>query len=163
VTDGGPSRPEVRQLLASLVASKPGGRIAEAGTAFGEGARAMTEALGPTATLVSVEPDSDRFAHAQHVLAGSKAEIVHGRWQDVLPDRAPPDLIFLDGGVTESGLHAAIHLLTPGGILVKDDMTPGRPIEGDPIREILLGDARLAAVELLTSPESAVIVAVRRA
>jgi predicted O-methyltransferase YrrM len=163
MTDGGSSLPEVRKLLTSLVASKPSGRIAEAGTAFGEGTRAMAEALGPTATLISVELDVDRFMHAREALAGLDVELVCGQWQDLLPDRAPFDLIFLDGGVTESGLLAAVDLLAPGGLLIKDDLTPGRPIEGDPIREVLLYDARLAGVEILASQESAVIVAVRRA
>ncbi len=49
-----------------------------------------------------------------------------------------------------------------GGLLVKDDLTPGRPVEGDAAREFLLRDPRLAAVEILTTPRSAAIVAVRR-
>jgi hypothetical protein len=51
----------------------------------------------------------------------------------------------------------------PGGILVKDDLTPGRRIEDDPVREAFLRDERLVGVELLTTPETAAIVAVRRA
>jgi hypothetical protein len=38
-------------------------------------------------------------------------------------------------------------------------MTPGRPVDGDEIREFLLRDPRLAATEFLVSPEMAVIVA----
>ena len=41
-------------------------------------------------------------------------------------------------------------------------MTPGRAIDGDEIREFLLRDARLAATEILVSPEMAVIVAAKR-
>ncbi|HEY6018237.1 MAG TPA: hypothetical protein VIU16_15735, partial [Gaiellaceae bacterium] len=83
-----------------------------------------------------------------------------GRWQDVLPQRAPFDLLFFDaGGIDES----VIDLLAPGGILVKDDMTPGRAIEGDRVRELLLRNPRLESVELLTTPDAAAIVAVRRA
>ncbi len=40
-------------------------------------------------------------------------------------------------------------------------MTPGRPIDGDEIREFLLRDSRLAATEILVSPEIAAIVAAR--
>ncbi|HEY6029047.1 MAG TPA: hypothetical protein VIU44_00705, partial [Gaiellaceae bacterium] len=58
---------------------------------------------------------------------------------------------------------SVIDLLAPGGILVKDDMTPGRAIDGDPVRELLLRNPRLEAVELLTTPDAAAIVAVRRA
>jgi predicted O-methyltransferase YrrM len=123
----------------------------------------MSDALGPTATLVSVEPVRERFDHASKVLAGSRAELIHGRWQDVLPERAPFDLIFFDGGLTEDGLDAAIDLLAPGGILVKDDLTPGRATTGDPVRELLLLDERVLGVEVLTTLHTAAIVAVRHA
>ena len=39
--------------------------------------------------------------------------------------------------------------LKPGGILVKDDMSPGRPVDGDEVREFLLRDPRLASAEIL--------------
>jgi hypothetical protein len=53
-------------------------------------------------------------------------------------------------------------LLATGGVLVKDDLAPGRPVDGDPVREFLLRDPRLAAAEILTTPTAAAIVAVRR-
>jgi hypothetical protein len=56
-----------------------------------------------------------------------------------------------------------IDLLAPGGVLVKDDLTPGRPVEGDPTRAALLLDPRVEATEILVTPEMACIVAVRRA
>ena len=55
-----------------------------------------------------------------------------------------------------------VEIGTAGGLLVKDDLTPGRPVEGDAAREFLLRDPRLAAVEILTTSRSAAIVAVRR-
>ena len=70
----------------------------------------------------------------------------------------------MDGGlrpVTEKKRDAILDLVEAGGLLVKDDMTPGRPIEGDEVREFLLRDRRLAAAEILVTPEMAVIVAVR--
>lgn len=163
MTDGGTSLPEVRRLLGCLVASKPSGRIAEIGTAFGVGTRAMADALGAGATLVSVEPDGERLAQAHRALADANVELVLGQWQEILPGRAPFDLIFFDGGISESGLQAAIDLLAPGGILVKDDMTPGLPIQGDRVREILLLDERVQSVEVLTTPHTAAVIATRRA
>ncbi len=165
MTGGGSSIPEVQRLLAMLVASKPGGRVAEIGTAFGEGAQAIVSALSAEATFVTVEPDAARYAHARTALAGSRAEIVNARWQDVLPARAPFDLIFFDGGTqTElvDRLGDVIDLLSPGGILVKDDLTPGVPIETDSLRVALLEDSRLEAVELLVTAGMAVIIAGRR-
>src|ERR1700746_892566 len=44
---GAYSIPEVQQLVATLVASKPGGRVAEIGTSYGDGAKAIVAVLPP--------------------------------------------------------------------------------------------------------------------
>lgn len=67
--------------------------------------------------------------------------------------------MFADSGNYDS--EQILRLLEPGGILVKDDLTPGRPVEGDPIREFLLRDSRLVSAEILTTPQTAAIVGVR--
>jgi len=70
----------------------------------------------------------------------------------------------VDGGlrpVTPEKRDVILALVETGGLLVKDDMSPGRPVEGDEIREFLLRDPRLAATEILVSPEMAVIVAAK--
>jgi predicted O-methyltransferase YrrM len=161
VTAGGSSIPEVQRLLAVLAASKANGRLAEIGTAFGEGAKAIVGSMGPEATFVTVEPDPQRYAVASSVLAGTRAEILNARWEDVLPERGPFDLIFFDGGGLTATLKEVIALLAPGGLLVKDDLTPGRAVEGDPVREAFLRDDRLVSIELLATPESAAIIATR--
>ncbi|HZC31512.1 MAG TPA: hypothetical protein VE261_08335 [Gaiellaceae bacterium] len=79
----------------------------------------------------------------------------------MLRERGPFGLVFADAGPYD--WDAIVSLLEPGGLVVKDDLTPGRPIEGDPVREALLRNPRLAAVELLTTPETAAIVAVLKA
>jgi predicted O-methyltransferase YrrM len=162
MTEGGSSVAEVQALLAALVASKPHGRIAELGTAFGEGARAIAASLGPGATFVTVEPDPERFAIAQRVLEGTRAEVLNAKWEDVLAARGPFDLIFFDGGTRAETLNLAIELLAPGGMLIKDDLTPGMPIEGDLVREAFLKDPRLVGVELVARADMAVIIATRR-
>jgi predicted O-methyltransferase YrrM len=162
VTAGGSSIPEVRRLLAALVASKPSGRIAEIGTAFGEGARAIADAMGPEATFVTVEPDPERYAHARRALAGTRAQLVNGRWEELLPARGPFDVVFFDGGTRGDTIELAISLLAPGGVLVKDDLMPGAPTAGDLVREALLGDERLIGVEVLVTPAMSAILAVRR-
>ena len=165
MTNGGSSITEVRLLLAALVASKPGGRIAEIGTAFGDGALAIVSALAPDASFVTVEPDPDRFAHARKALSGTRAEVIHARWQDVLASRAPLDLVFLDGGGPDEIVDAVplvVDLLSPGGILVKDDLTPGMAVDNDPLRAALFRDPRLAVVELTVGEAMGVIIATRR-
>jgi predicted O-methyltransferase YrrM len=159
LTDGSYSIPEVRRLVATLVASKPDGRIAELGTSYGDGAKAIVAALPAGATFVTVELDPERAGHARDALAGTRAEVLEGDWRELLPGRGPFDLVFADGGGDYSGV---ADLLRAGGILVKDDLTPGRPVEGDPTREALLRDPRLEATEILVTSAMACIVAVRR-
>ena len=159
MTGGAYSIPEVQRLVATLVASKPGGRVAEIGTSYGDAAAAIAAALPAGTSFVTVELDRDRAAAARERLAGTAAEVLEGDWRDVLPTRAPFDLVFADGGVAYDRV---AELLAPGGILVKDDLTPGRPVAGDPTREALLLDPRLAATEVLVTPAMSCIVAVRR-
>jgi predicted O-methyltransferase YrrM len=156
VTGGGSSLPEVQRLLAVLAAGR---RCAETGTAFGEGAAAIASTA---ASLVTVELDEQRAAVARERVSGcGNVEFLVGDWRELLPPRAPFDFLFFDAGRFDEAPEA-IDLLAPGGLLVKDDLTPGRPIDGDPVREALFGDARLLAVELLTSPTRAAVLAVRR-
>jgi predicted O-methyltransferase YrrM len=160
VTAGGSSVPEVRQLLAVLVAAK-GGRVAEIGTAYGEGARAIADALPDGATFVTVDKDEERIAVARERLAGTRAEVLQGMWQDHLPQRGPFDVLFFDGG-QRSNLDEVIDLLAPGGLLIKDDLTPGRAIDGDPTREAFLRNPKLVATEIVVREDMAAIVAVRK-
>jgi predicted O-methyltransferase YrrM len=169
VTGGGSSIREVQRLLGVLVASKPSGRIAEIGTAFGEGSKAILDALGPEATFVTVEPDTDRYTQAAAMLEGTRAELFNAGWEEVLPERGPFDLIFFDGGTRSDTLDLAIDLLAPGGILLKDDLTPGEDglapgagVRDDALRKAFLEDERLVGVELLATTDMAVIIATRR-
>ena len=159
MTAGAYSIPEVQRLVATLVASKPNGRVAEIGTSYGDGAAAIAAALPRGARFVTVEIDPERAAQARGRLRDTTVEVLEGDWRDHLPQRAPFDAIFADGGV---GYDQVIELLAPGGILVKDDLTPGRPVEGDATREALLLDPRVEATEILVTPDMACIVAVRR-
>ena len=80
----------------------------------------------------------------------------------MLPRLGPFELVFADGGLrSPSDWERIPPLVERGGLIVKDDLTPGRAVDGDPVREFLLRDPRLAAVEILTTPATAAIVAVR--
>ena len=154
MTAGGSSLPEVRRLLAVLAAAR---RVAEIGTAFGEGAAAMAETARE---LVTVERDPDRVAVARERLAGREnVELLVGDWRELLPPRAPFELVFLDGGRSKADPEA-LALVAPGGLLVMDDLTPGRP-GPDPVRELWLSNPAVAAVEILTTPTTSAILAAR--
>jgi predicted O-methyltransferase YrrM len=154
VTGGGSSIPAIQALLRALAVGRD---VAELGTAFGEGAAAMAETAR---SVVTVEVDPDRAAAARERLAGlPNVEALEGDAYELLRGRGPFGLVFADDGAYD--WEAIMALLAPGGILVKDDLTPGRPVEGDPVREFLLRDRRLRAAEVLTTATTAAIVAVR--
>jgi predicted O-methyltransferase YrrM len=160
VTGGGSSIPEVQRLLAVLAAGK---RCAELGTAFGEGAAAIASTA---LSLVTTELDPERARIARERLAGlANVEFFEGDWRETLPPRGPFELVFLDAGGwkddPERKGQAAIDLLEGGGLLVKDDLTPG--LRGpDPVRDWLFGHPDLVATEILTTPQTAAILATRR-
>ena len=159
MTGGGSSIPEVQRLLATLAVGK---RCAEAGTAFGEGAAAIASTA---ASLVTVERDAGRAEIARERLREmTNVELVVGYWQAELQRRGPFALLFLDGGGYKQEPFIvgplALALLDRSGTLVIDDLTPG--LEGhDPARAFLLEHPSLVATEILTTPSTAAIVAVR--
>lgn len=155
--------PEVGRLL-ELCAGLPGVmRICELGTAYGVGAAWIESGMRPGATLLTVEHDRDRARGASALFAGNPAvEVVAGDWIVAL-DRGPFDMLFSDSGVKRAtgDVERLLPLLKPGGILVLDDFTPGRP--DDPVRRMWLGHPALRAVELALSSQAAAILATRRA
>ena len=155
MTDGGSSIPEVRALLRVLAAGRD---VAELGSAFGEGAAAMAETAR---SVVTVELDPERVAVARRRLDGiENVELIEGDWNAVLHGRGPFGLVYADSGDYDWG--AILDLVAPGGVIVKDDLTPGGAVDGDPVREFLLRDPRLVATEILVTPTMAAIVAVAR-
>lgn len=159
MTDGATAIPEVQALLRVLGAGRD---VAEMGAAYGETAAVMAETAR---SVVTVELDPERIPVARERLAAlGNVELLEGDALEQLRGRGPFGLVFVDGGlrpVSEEKWEAILDLVEPGGLLVKDDMTPGRPVEGDEVREFLLRDPRLAATEIRVSEKWAAIVAVR--
>ena len=150
-------------MQALLRALATGRDVAEMGAALGETAALLAETAR---SVVTVERDLERVAVARERLAGlANVELLEGDAVERLRGRGPFGLVFVDGGLrplTDEKWDAVLALVEPGGFLVKDDMTPGRPVEGDEVREFLLRDPRLAAAEILATPDMAVIVAAKR-
>jgi predicted O-methyltransferase YrrM len=160
----GSSIPEVGRLLHLLAAQRGRTRVGEIGTGTGVGAAWIVSALPPEVPFVTVELDAGRAASASRLFADDEnVKVLHGDWHALMPPEAPFDLLFYDGGGKqhpELDGDEVIGLLAPGGTLVVDDLTPGRP-GPDPVREFWLGHQQLAAIELLTTPKTAVILAIR--
>ena len=167
------SIPEIGRLLAVLAASRLGGRFAEIGTGTGVGAAWVASAMSPEASLVTVERDDDRAAAAERLFADhANVRVLHGDWHELLPPEAPFDLLFFDGGHWKKGdvrgeSDQAVGLVARGGIVVIDDLTPRdlmpeKWAEADPVRYYWLASDGLSSTEILTTPETAAILAVRR-
>jgi predicted O-methyltransferase YrrM len=158
VTAGGSSIPEVQALLRVLAGGRR--RAAELGAAFGEGAAAIASGLAPGGTLVTVELDPDRARIASEALAvHENVLVVEGDWYDALVPHAPFDFLFVDarGAKTDPRV---LDLGERGALYVIDDLTPG--FRGpDGVREFWLENPRLASTEIMTTPETAAIVAAR--
>jgi hypothetical protein len=89
------------------------------------------------------------------VRALPNVEVLEGDWREIA--NGTYGLVFADA----YEWNRVVDLTEIGGLVVKADLTPGRAIDGDPVREFLLRDPRLTAAELLTTPTAAAIVAVR--
>jgi len=148
---------ETGRLLQVLAGGRGIERVAEIGTGTAVGSAWILSALDPDVAFVTVELDEARARDAAELLAEDEAaRVLQGDWRDVLPPEAPFDLLFADGGRAKAHEEIA-GLLSPGGLLVLDDLTPGYA-DPDPVRELWLRHPRLVAVELRVSPDEAVIV-----
>lgn len=122
------SEPKVGALLATLAASKPGGRLLEIGTGTGHGTAWLLSGMDQQSTLDTIDTDPDVVAVAQrHLSADSRVrfhiadgvEFIHQARDDsfdlIYADAWPGRFIHLD---------EALALLRPGGIYVIDDLLP---------------------------------------
>jgi len=152
VTEGGTALPEAHALLRVLAFGRD---VLELGSAFGVGAAALAETAR---SVVTVELDPERAAAArERVRELANVRVVEGDWRDVATGSY--GLVFADAGRYD--FERILELTEPGGFIVKDDLTPGRPVDGDPVREFLLRDPRLVATELLLRDDVAAILAVK--
>ena len=160
--------PEVGRLLHVLAGQRGRAQVGELGTGCGVGAAWIVSALPPTVPFVTVELDptlaeaaADLFAEDENV------RVLEGDWHEVMPAEAPFDLLFYDGGGKqhpELDGEQVVSLLAPGATIVMDDLTPhrGQTPGSDPVRDFWLNHPEIAALELLTTPETAAIVGTRR-
>ena len=155
MTGGATAIPEVQALVRVLATGRD---VAELGAAYGETAALLAETAR---SVVTVERDPERVTVAHERLRGlANVELLEGDAYEELRGRGPFGLVFADGG-RPYDWEAILALTEPGGLIVKDDLTPGRPVDGDDVREFLLRDPRLAAAEILVTPQMAVVVVSR--
>jgi predicted O-methyltransferase YrrM len=153
------SIPEVGKLLRGLAGTITGGVIAETGTGCGVGSAWIASGMQHSTRLVTVEFDSERAAATRELFAELKNVVVlNGDWKEI-GAHGPFDMMFLDGGGKRDEQEISFEMLKPGGFAVLDDMTPGR--HPDPVRAWWFGHPELATLEILTTPSTAAIIAIR--
>jgi predicted O-methyltransferase YrrM len=144
--------PDVGKFLAMLAAGCS--RIGELGTGTGIGTAWMASAMPPACTLVTAEIDEERAAAARDVFADDpRVTVVTGDALAAISLGGPYDLLFSDGGGGQGDL---VDLLTIGGRVVKDDVTPWRLLPDDsPFKQAedpkraLFADPRLVSTEVV--------------
>ena len=159
------SIPEVGRLLHVLAAQRGRTRVGELGTGCGVGAAWIVSALPPVVPFVTVELDEQLARASAELFADDEnVRVLQGDWHELMPPEAPFDLLFYDGGGKqhpELDGEQVVGLLAPGATIVMDDLTPGRELH-DAVREFWLNHPEIAALELLTTPQTAAIVGTRR-
>ncbi|WP_042409800.1 O-methyltransferase [Streptacidiphilus carbonis] len=159
---------EVGRLLSLAAAAKPTGTIAESGTGCGVGTAWLHSGLGSGARLVTAERNAALARTAAGIFADEEqVQVLAGDWR-LLEQHAPFDVFFCDGGGKRDAQQDVVDLLAPGGVLILDDFTPSPDWpprfagEVDELRLFYLTHPDLVATEVLTTPTSSAVIAVRR-
>jgi predicted O-methyltransferase YrrM len=155
VGTGSACLPGTGRFLAMLAAGCA--RIGELGTGVGVGTAWMASAMPPNCTLVTAEIDERRAAAARELFADDpRVTVITGDAFPAISQRGPYDLLFSDGGGKGGSRAALVDLLTIGGRLVNDDVTPWQLLPDDspfraddPKREFFLANPRLASAEVV--------------
>ena len=122
-------RKETQSLLRTLVELKRPERILEAGTAVGFSAILMAENGRRDSRIVTIENYDKRIpvarANIERAGLSDRIELVEGDAVEIMSGLAPAfDMIFIDSAKAQyiNMLPDAIRLLSPGGLLVTDNV-----------------------------------------
>ena len=160
--------PDKGPLIAELAGKLPGNaRVLELGAYCGYSAIMIADALGPEASIVSIEIDADSVASASANVAfaglSDQVTIVHGGSTDMIPTvEGPFGLVFLDHWKdlyrTDLQLIEAQGLLRPGSIVVADNV--GKVFGAGPYLDYVRGcghyvsENRIATIEYTNVPDA---------
>jgi predicted O-methyltransferase YrrM len=145
-------------LLQTLAAQVRGGVIGEMGTGAGIGTAWIALAASDDTRIVTIEIDAGRVAAVREMFAArSNVTVLEGDALE-LADHGPFDLLYCDAGPGKiSDQDAAVAMTKPGGLILLDDLTPGR----DDLNWWLESPDVITATVWVT-PELGAILAVKR-
>ncbi len=160
--------PEVGRLLRLFVAAAGPGTVAELGTGCGVGSAWLLSGLREGQTFVSVESYPVYHQRVSELFGNTlNATFLCGDWREVL-HYGPSQVVFVDTAeAKDDGAEAVVQALALGGVAVLDDFTPethwppGWRGKLDTRRDFWLRHPDLVATEILTTPETAAVIAVR--
>ncbi len=122
VSDGVMTKREVRILTIGALRPLPGQTLWDVGAGCGSVAVEWLRAAGPRARALAVEAKPERLAliaENRTRFGAARLEIVAGEAPAALAGLAPPDAVFIGGGLTVPGVFEACwEALRPGGTLV---------------------------------------------
>jgi predicted O-methyltransferase YrrM len=122
------SEPKTGALLATLAATKPGGRLLELGTGTGLGTAWLLSGMDASARLDTVDTDARVVEVARRALGGDARATFHVEDGAAFIERASVgafDLIYADAWPGKfTHLTEALALLRPGGLYFIDDLLP---------------------------------------
>ncbi|WP_141012820.1 O-methyltransferase [Nocardioides sambongensis] len=162
-------RNETGRLLAALAATREG-TMAEFGTGCGVGTAWLRSGVrNDKARIITAELDPKLARAAAKIFTDDPlVDVLAADWSTLM-DKGPYSLLFLDSGNPDAGdVDRLAELVEPGGLVVLDDFVPCQmwpPITDGRVdiqRERWLTDERFTAVELMTAPDAALILATRR-
>lgn len=153
----------VGQLLRTL-AARAKGSVLDLGTGYGVSAAWMLSGILVGRELVTIDIDPDRHARVAELFSASRqVRVLCGDWREALL-HGPYELVFVDvASAKDVGAEEVIAATVVGGLIVLDDFTPGPTYRGehDERWHRWMRHPRLAACELLTGAETAVVLATR--
>ncbi|MBE7638138.1 precorrin-6y C5,15-methyltransferase (decarboxylating) subunit CbiE [Sneathiella sp. P13V-1] len=127
--DGQLTKREIRSATLSALAPFPGMHLWDIGGGSGSIAIEWMR-CHPLNTAICVETRNDRVQHIlqNKVRLGTPLlKVIEGRAPDALKEQAPPDRVFIGGGLTSGVFDYCWEQLKPGGILAANTVT----VEGE--------------------------------
>lgn len=124
--DGQLTKAEIRALTLSALAPRAGELLWDVGAGAGSvGIEWRLRHPQNQALAIEERPDrAERIRRNARALGATEVEIVVGRAPEALAGLAPPDAVFIGGGLTDAGVfEAAWAALKPGGRLVANAVT----------------------------------------